>query len=111
MEYDIYREELAIKHPAYGHALWVPSPGGPDPSVEVGDVGFIREGQFHRLFNIFLPGDHPPHRDFGVPEHHRPLRLRMPIHRHISPRTLSPNNFRSRGVKLVSDPEGMHAIG
>ena len=23
MEYDIFREELAIKYPAYGHALWV----------------------------------------------------------------------------------------
>jgi hypothetical protein len=108
MDYDIYREEIAIKYRSHGHALWVPSPGGLYPAVEVGDVGFIREGQFHRLFNALLPEDHPSHKDFGVPEYHKPLDLNVP--KHISVRKLSPNNFRSRGVKLV-DQDRIHAIG
>jgi hypothetical protein len=111
MDYDIYRDEMATKYPAYGHALWVPGPGRFHPAVEVGDVGFIREGQFHRLFNALLPKDHPSHKDFGVPEYHVPLELKVPKHIHISERKLSPNNFRSRGVRLVSDQEGIYARG
>ena len=66
---------LATKYPDCGHALWEPSPGGLYDAVEVGDVGFIRNGCFHRLFNVFLPGDDPSHGNFGVPEGHQPLRL------------------------------------
>jgi hypothetical protein len=109
MDYDIYREEMAIKYSAHGHALWVPSSGGLYTTVEVGDVGFIREGQFHRLFNILLPEDHPSHEEFGVPEYHKPLELKVP--RHISRRKLCSNNFPSRGVRLVPDQDGIHAIG
>ena len=109
MEYDIFREELAIKHPAYGHALWVPSPGGLYSAVEVGDVGFIHEGIFHRLFNILLPEDHPSHGNLGVPEHHQPLNLK--IRGHIFSRKLTPNNFRSRGVKDLSDLDRIRATG
>ncbi|KAH9994873.1 ankyrin repeat-containing domain protein [Russula vinacea] len=45
-DYDIFREQLAIKYPSYGHALWEPSPRRPDRPVQVGDVGFIRRGKF-----------------------------------------------------------------
>ena len=95
MEYDIYREQLAIRHNAYGHALWEPSPGGRYTSVEIGDVGFIRQGYFHRLFNILLPEDHPSHQD-GVPQHHEPLVLRMTSPTNTG--TLQPNIFRSYGL-------------
>jgi hypothetical protein len=62
MGYNIYREELGIKYPDDGHALWEPSPGGRYTSVEIGDaVGFIRQGHLHRLFNILFPEDHPSH--------------------------------------------------
>ena len=44
--YEIFREQLSIRYPSYGHALWEPSPRipklGPSP-VQVGDVGFILE--------------------------------------------------------------------
>jgi hypothetical protein len=108
MEYDIFRDELALKYPAYGHALWVPSPGGLYLSVQVGDVGFIREGKFIRLFNVLLPRDHPSHENFGVPEYHDPLQLK--ITKHIFPIELNPNNFCSRGVTLLSDQDGINAI-
>ena len=108
MDYDIYREELAIKHPAYGHALWEPSPGGRYTSVEIGDVGFIRQGYFHRLFNILLPEDHQSHED-GVPQGHEPLLLRV-----TSPTNtgkLQPNNLRSTGVSDRSDEHRLGATG
>jgi len=74
----IFRETLAIKYPDCGHALWKPSPEGLYDAVEVGDVGFIRNGCFRRLFNVFLPGSHPSHQSFGVPESHQQLRLKGP---------------------------------
>jgi hypothetical protein len=76
MDYDVYHEEIAIKHAAHGHVLWVPSPGGLYPAVQVGEIGFIREGKFHRLFNILFPENHPSH-ESGVPEHHKPLELKL----------------------------------
>jgi hypothetical protein len=107
--YDIFRQELAIKYPAYGHALWEPSPGRDSPPVEIGDVGFIRGGKFHRLFNALLPEDHPSHQRFGVPEYHEPLRLNLLDH--IDEGTLCPNNFRSAGVVPLSSGVGVFASG
>ncbi|KAH8981177.1 hypothetical protein EDB92DRAFT_210315 [Lactarius akahatsu] len=97
--YDIFRDQLGIKYPAFGHALWEPSPGRYSP-VEVGDVGFIREGKFHRLFNALLSADHESHERFGVPEHHEPL---LPgVADHIDGGTLTPNDFCSYGVTVAS---------
>jgi hypothetical protein len=98
--YDIFRHHLVIKYPAYGHALWEPSPGDSSPAVEVGDVGFIREGRFYRLFNVLLPADDPSHENFGVPEYHQQLMLHMKTH--INSGTLSPNNFCSARVASES---------
>jgi hypothetical protein len=111
--YDIFREELALKYYALGHALWEPSPGqlrGHTPresspgelrdSVSIGDVGFIREGQFHRIFNALLPRDHPVNMTFGTPTDHEPLRLTTESH--TSATQLGPNNFYSREVTMVS---------
>jgi hypothetical protein len=97
--YDIFRQELAIHLPAHGHALWEPSPGDLYPPVEIGDVGFVRQGRFHRLFNCLLPADHPSHQNFGVPEYHEPLKPNLP--QHVVTGTLDPNNFCSNGVKML----------
>jgi len=51
----IFREELAIRCPALGHALWEPDPRRQYKAVAVGDVGFIDRGYFHRLFNALSP--------------------------------------------------------
>jgi hypothetical protein len=98
--YDIFREQLAIRYRAYGHALWEPNPGKLYPPVEVGDVGYIREGKFHRLFNALLPAEHPSHRTFGVPEYHEPLTLN--VSEHLYSATLSPDNFHSAGVTVTA---------
>ena len=80
----IFREELAIRYPAHGHALWEPDPGGLYETVQVGDVGFIREGYFYRLFNALLPRDTPldldsPHGHDG-PRYPPPLKPKNPLH-------------------------------
>ena len=97
--YDTYREELGKAYPGFGHALWDPNPGDQDP-VEVGDVGFIRQGHFHRVFNALLPANHPSHERFGVPEGHEPLRLTVTNHTHRG--DLTPNTFHSHGVTVRS---------
>jgi hypothetical protein len=98
--FDTYRQELGKAYPGFGYALWEPSPGEQNRPVEVGDVGFIREGQFHRLFNALLPADHESHQRFGVPENYEPL---CPaVTDHINRRILTPNTFHTRGVTVIS---------
>jgi hypothetical protein len=98
--YDTFREEIALSFCAYGHALWEPSPGELYDPVAIGDVGFIRAGKFHRIFNALLPHDHPSHGNFGTPDGHEPLQLG--IERHIDTGVLSPNDFYSGAVGVVS---------
>jgi hypothetical protein len=98
--YDIFRDQLAIKYPAYGHALWEPSPWPLSIPVEVGDVGFIRDGKFHRLFNALRPADDPSHQRLRVPEYYE--QLRPSIEEHIVSGTIGSHDFYSRGVIKAS---------
>ncbi|KAH9070983.1 hypothetical protein EDB83DRAFT_2673770 [Lactarius deliciosus] len=102
--YDTFREELAKAYPAFGHALWEPNPGE-YPPVEVGDVGFVRQGKFLRLFNALYSEIHPSNQRFGVPEDHEQL---QPIPNHIDRGALNPNTFYSYGVSVVSG--GLEAL-
>jgi hypothetical protein len=51
-DYDIFREQLAIKYPSYGHALLEPSPRKPDSPVQVSDFGCIRRGNSIIVFSM-----------------------------------------------------------
>ncbi|KAN0127578.1 hypothetical protein V8E53_014605 [Lactarius tabidus] len=97
--YDIFRHHLLMRFPAFGHALWEPEPGDLYPAVKIGDVGYIREGKFHRLFNALLPAEDESHADFGVPEHHEPITLS--VRKHINTGRLGPNNFCSAKVTSI----------
>jgi len=105
--YDIFREQLETRYPAYGHALWEPRPGSLYSPVEVGDVGYIREGAFHRLFNALLAADHPSHGKFGVPEYHVPLVPTPPDHINIG--TLNPTHYCSHGITVTTAEPDFHA--
>ena len=105
-DYEIFREQLAIEYPTYGHALWEPRPRRPDRPVQIGDVGFIRRGCFHRLFSALLPADDPSH-ELGVPEYHEPLYPNLLDH-HLHTVSLDRNNYCSSGVSVESDP-GYHS--
>jgi len=98
--YDIFREQLGTKYPSYGHALWDPSPGELYGRVEVGDVGYIREEKFHRLFNALLPVYDPSHSKFGVPEYYKPL-VPNPSE-HIDTSTVRSNHFCSYGITIAN---------
>jgi hypothetical protein len=59
----VYADEL--RYLELGDALLNPQPivrrrGAPDPPVNIGDVGYVKEGQWHHLFNIHrMPDDQP----------------------------------------------------
>ena len=86
-----------LKYPAYGHALWQPTPGKDGLAVEIGDVGFIREGHFHHLFNVLPPKADGPDRG-GVPPGHKPFEIGNSESLPTYPSTLQPNHFCSKGV-------------
>ena len=77
-----FREELAIQYPTLGRPIWEPDPGGLYKAVQVGDVGFIRQGYFYCLFNALPPRDtpdHPPESDPNFPHDLERLQPRTPI--------------------------------
>ena len=107
--HEIYRDRLATTHPSLGHALWQPSPDGGYGPVRIGDVGYIREGKFHRLLNALLPSDDASHERIPPPECHEPLILQVPDH--ISRGVLKPSNYYSTGVKVLpAQPEHLVAM-
>ena len=69
--WDVYAQELLPL--GYGYPLWDPSPDPHSGAIEIGDVGFIENGQFVRLFNPTLPREHPVNRVWGLPKDFRRL--------------------------------------
>jgi hypothetical protein len=104
--YDTFRLQLGNTHSHFGHALWDTSLEEQYPTVEVGDVGFIREGKFFRVFNALYSEHHSCNRRFGVPEDHERL---SPVPNHISHATLQPTNICSHGVIATSGGSNFQA--
>jgi hypothetical protein len=100
--------QLALAHPSLGRALWFPQLGihQGTPSIEIGDLGYVRPGNggFERVFNVLLPGDHPSHAWFGVPEDYKPLVLHEKDH--IECEDLDPHNYCSLGISGVPSSGG-----
>ena len=61
----VYAEQLVGR--GYGLPLWHPEPTQNFGEVEIGDVGYISEGTFIRLFNALRPAGDPANAG-GVPE-------------------------------------------
>ena len=61
--WDIYAEQLLPV--GYGHPLWLPEPNSRE--IELGDVGWLKEGGFHPLFNSMKAPDDPINLDKGIP--------------------------------------------
>jgi len=98
-DYDIFREQLSIRYSSYGHALWEPSPSKPNNPVEVGDVGYIRSGRFHRLFNAL----HSAENQSNIPEDHEQLTPKSSDH--ISKGSLSSDHYCSAGIRVEREPD------
>ena len=92
--------------PFFGHALWDPTPDSVFGPAKVGDVGYVREGRFFRLFNTLLPADDPSHKETPLPEYHEPL---IPNDLdHIAGDALYPNRYCSAGVNIApAAPESL----
>ena len=61
---EIYASQLV--HLRYGHPLWYPEPEE-SGEVDIGDVGYITDGTFNRLFNARYDPNHEKNKN-GVPE-------------------------------------------
>jgi hypothetical protein len=64
----IYQEQLSST--SHGLALWKPNPEGLYHQVSIGDVGYVDEGAFIRMFNVTLPCDDKSNKTFGDPFHY-----------------------------------------
>ena len=60
--WDIYAAQMF--HHGFGYPLWVPDPAPGAQEVDIGDVGWLRNGAFHPLFNAMKgSGDAQPRGD------------------------------------------------
>lgn len=73
---NVYRERLSSGSSlSRGLALWKPNPvDGVYNQVSIGDVGYILEGAFIRMFNVTLSWDDESNNALGEPCHYDPLR-------------------------------------
>ncbi|KAI0273934.1 hypothetical protein BGY98DRAFT_1178764, partial [Russula aff. rugulosa BPL654] len=67
--FNIYREQLSSQF--HGLALWDPKPvenlHKQPGHVSIGDVGYLDNGAFMRMFNVTLPWDDPSNKLLGRP--------------------------------------------
>lgn len=71
--HEIYAQQMSkLMH---GLPLWEPEPPWQTGEVQIGDVGYVRNGHFRRLFNAAVPLGHESNALLGVPEGHEPLEL------------------------------------
>ena len=80
--FNVYREQLSSLY--HGLALWKPSPEGLYDRVAIGDVGYISEGAFIRMFNVTLPWDDASNRTLGIPDRYDSLNFSNIAIRHES---------------------------
>lgn len=66
----VYAEQL--RSHGHGEPLWQPEPTQYG-EVLIGDIGFIEDGCFYRLFNSTLAADDSINADLGVPHDYVPL--------------------------------------
>ena len=63
--WDIYAEQLFPV--GYGHPLWIPEPNNNRREIDIGDVGWLKDGEFRALFNSMKPEGDPANGEKGVP--------------------------------------------
>jgi hypothetical protein len=98
LPHEVYQNELKAKYKPYGWALWEPDRENPNNRVLVGDVGFISDGRFVRIFNIRLKSDDPKQCGHGVPEGYYPIEPALFIKR-----WLESGDYHSNSVKMTKE--------
>ncbi len=93
--WDIYAEQLFSL--GYGYPLWIPEPN--QHEVDIGDVGWIQDGEFCTLLNTRKPEDSPVNIDKGVPPH---FDMFCPPNSHIYARQgIMPKMVCSPGIRAM----------
>ena len=97
----VYAQELLRR--SHGFPLWYPEPTKFE-EVEIGDVGFINEGRFYRLFNACREKHDPINKGNGVPDGFVPLEIPPNLlHRHdeyLSPGPVCSVRTRCRKIDM-----------
>lgn len=68
--WNVYAQQLTML--GHGYPLWKGTPSNCQPGVQIGDVGYLSEGEFIRLFNAMAPEDDPLNSN-GVPSNYTPF--------------------------------------
>jgi hypothetical protein len=105
--YNVYREQLTSLF--HGHALWEPDPTNLYAQVSVGDVGYVREGCFFRMFNVLLNWDDPSNHTLCEPEPY--LRLDLGPFVNIRESRFTRGEYYSRFVTSFQEQTNTMAAG
>ncbi|EKM58729.1 uncharacterized protein PHACADRAFT_117841 [Phanerochaete carnosa HHB-10118-sp] len=103
---EIYANQLLPRR--HGLPLWQPEPTK-FGEVLIGDVGFILEGCFYRLFNAIRPADDPVNAHFGVPPDFVPLRYNETAMLHTTANYLPPGPLHSSSMRQIKSSYGAGA--
>jgi hypothetical protein len=92
--FNVYQEQLTSLF--HGTALWRPNPVEDIyDQVSIGDVGYISEGAFMRMFNVTLPWEDESNRRLGEPYRYDALTFNGT---RIDRETFGQVDYYSRGV-------------
>ncbi|KAF8475137.1 hypothetical protein DFH94DRAFT_759396 [Russula ochroleuca] len=72
--FNVYQEQLSSNH--HGMALWNPNPVqhlDDDGHISIGDVGYLCDGDFIRMFNVTLAWNDPSNTRLGIPMEYQSL--------------------------------------
>jgi hypothetical protein len=103
--YNVYREQLTSLF--HGHALWEPDPANIYAQVSVGDVGYVREGCFIRMFNVLLEWNDLSNCQLCEPEPY--TRLDLGQFRNIRESRFPQGDYYSRYVSLFQEESNPQA--
>lgn len=98
----VYAEQLI--RCGHGLPLWMPEPTLLG-EIMIGDVGFVQNGRFFRLFNVLRAADDPVNRQHGVPKGFVRLEIDEGLIIHTTDDYLPPEpvfNRRSMECRIVS---------
>jgi hypothetical protein len=94
---DVYQRHLRPLF--HGYPLWRPDPANFYQHVSIGDVGYVKEGYFVRIFNAMLPWDDPSNRLLGELEPYPCLNWDQFVN--IRQSRFSSGDYYSRGVASI----------
>ena len=96
--WDVYAQQLIML--GHGYPLWKGTPSNCQPGVQIGDVGYLSEGEFIRLFNAMASADDPLNAG-GVPSSYAPFVKGDKARIVRTPNFIMPNTLCSRSIRQL----------